>query len=122
MNSQIDRLQPYPFERLNALLAGLTPNTARARVALSIGEPRHAAPDFAIASLTDAAAVRESLATYPPTRGSDDLRAAIAAWIERRFGVDVDPGRRGAASERHPGSAVLVRPSHAVRPTRRPRP
>ena len=91
MNPHIDRLLPYPFERLNALLATLTPNPARERVSLSIGEPKHAAPDFVVGALTYANATRQSLATYPPTRGSDELRTAIAGWINRRFGVTLDP-------------------------------
>ena len=90
MNPHIDRLQPYPFERLDALLAGLTPNPAYPRVSLSIGEPKHAAPDFVVAALTDAQVVRRGLTTYPPTRGSDELRQSIAAWIGRRFGVELD--------------------------------
>lgn len=92
MNPNLDGLQPYPFERLNALLADLEPNPRRSRVALSIGEPKHAAPDFVVRSLTDPIGVRDSLATYPPTRGSLELRSAIAAWIARRFGAVVDPG------------------------------
>ncbi len=91
MNPNLERLQPYPFERLSALLANLTPNPARRRVALSIGEPRHDAPDFVVAALTDPGQVRGSLASYPPIRGSSELRAAIAAWIRRRFHTDLDP-------------------------------
>ena len=91
MNPRIDQLQSYPFERLNALLAPLAPSTAHQRVALSLGEPQHAAPDFVVAALADAGAIREGLATYPPTRGSEELRAAIAAWVERRFSASLDP-------------------------------
>ena len=91
MNPHIEQLQPYPFERLNALLASLTPNAAHQRVALSIGEPKHAAPDFVVAALTAASTIRHGLATYPPTRGSEELRTAIAAWLQRRFGAALDP-------------------------------
>lgn len=90
MNPHLDRLQAYPFERLNALLGGLTPNPQRERMALSIGEPKHEAPDFVVAALADAGELRRGLASYPPTRGSEELRAAIAAWLGRRFGVAVD--------------------------------
>ena len=93
MNPHLDDLQAYPFERLNALLADLLPNPKRARVALSIGEPKHAAPDFVVRALTDPVKVRGSLATYPPTRGSLKLRSAIAGWIARRFGAVLDPER-----------------------------
>ena len=91
MNPHLDDLQPYPFERLNALLEDLQPNPARSRVSLSIGEPKHAAPDFVLRALTDRVSVRDSLATYPPTRGSLELRSAIAAWVQRRFGAALDP-------------------------------
>ena len=91
MHPRLDDLQPYPFERLNALLEGLEPNPKRSRVSLSIGEPKHAAPDFVVRTLTDRVSVRQSLATYPPTRGSPELRSAIAAWVARRFGAALDP-------------------------------
>ena len=91
MNPHIDRLRPYPFERLNELKAGLVPRTNRPHVALSIGEPKHAPPNFIIDALGREEALLEGLSAYPPTRGSDELRGAIAAWIGRRFGVELDP-------------------------------
>ena len=91
MNPLLDRLQPYPFERLNGLLATLTPPPDRRLARLSIGEPRHAPPDFVLEALTDRAAVRQGLGAYPPTRGSAELRAAIAGWARGRYGVDLDP-------------------------------
>lgn len=91
MNPHLERLLPYPFERLNALLEGVAPQTRSPRVSLALGEPKHDAPAFVIEALGDRAAVAASLGTYPPTRGSDALRAAIAAWIKRRFGADADP-------------------------------
>ena len=93
MNPHLDRLQPYPFERLNALLEGVSPNPSREPVALSLGEPKHAAPDFVVASLAAADTIRHGLATYPPTRGSERLRTAISRWIARRFGAQPDPAR-----------------------------
>jgi len=73
MNPQLDALQPYPFERLAALKAGLVGNPSYNHVALSIGEPRHAPPDFAVAALADAAAQTASLGAYPATRGLPEL-------------------------------------------------
>lgn len=93
VNPLLDRLQPYPFERLNALLAPLSPPPGKARVPLSIGEPKHSPPDFVLDALTDPAAVRAGLGAYPPTRGSAELRRAIAAWIQRRYGVALDAER-----------------------------
>ena len=90
MNPNLDRLKPYPFERLNALLEGLSPNPSRQPVALSLGEPKHDAPHFVVAALADDDAIKRGLATYPPTRGSDGLRAAISRWIKRRYGTELD--------------------------------
>lgn len=86
-NPLLDRLQPYPFERLRALMAGITPNPALKPINLSIGEPKHPTP----AILTDALqASMAGLATYPATIGLPELRAAIAGWIKRRYGVAVN--------------------------------
>ena len=90
-NPAIDRLQPYPFERLSAIKQALRAPADKTHIALSLGEPKHAAPDFVIEALTDSDRLRNSLGTYPVTRGSDALRDAMAAWLGRRFGVTVDP-------------------------------
>jgi hypothetical protein len=93
MNPYLAALQPYPFEKLNALKSGIVPEGNWPPVLLSIGEPKHAPPEFVIEILTDPARLARDLATYPVTRGSDALREAIAGWIGRRFGAKVDPAR-----------------------------
>jgi N-succinyldiaminopimelate aminotransferase len=82
MNPLLDRLYPYPFERLARLNAGATPPADRRHIALSIGEPRHAPPPFVGAALTGAL---DRLAVYPKAAGLPELRAACASWLERRF-------------------------------------
>lgn len=91
MNPRLDTLKPYPFERLNALKAGITPRTNLQHVALSIGEPKHLPPDFVLERLVDKDLLRKDLSTYPATRGSAELRLAIADWIKSRFNATVDP-------------------------------
>lgn len=91
MNRRLDRLQPYPFERLGALLEGVSANPAKNFIPLSLGEPRHEAADFLIEAYGDADTVRHGLATYPPTKGLPELRGAIATFINRRFHLDVAP-------------------------------
>ena len=91
MNPHIEGLKPYPFERLNALFAPLTPNPAHPPVSLALGEPKHDAPEFVVQALTDSPTVRRGLGTYPPTRGSLELREAVGGWIRRRFGAELDP-------------------------------
>jgi N-succinyldiaminopimelate aminotransferase len=87
VNPRIDRLHPYPFERLAALTAGVTPPRDLGRIPLSIGEPRHPAPAAALEGLADPAALAASLGSYPATRGSEALRDACAAWATRRFAL-----------------------------------
>jgi len=89
MNSDLDRLQPYPFQKLRSLFQGITPNSALAPVSLSIGEPKHPTPAFIRDSLNRHL---DGLAHYPTTNGAPALREAIADWLKRRYGLTtVDP-------------------------------
>lgn len=90
VNPNLALLQPYPFQRLRSLLAGVTPPAGLPHVNLSIGEPKHPTPDVVKQALVDAL---DGLASYPATLGSDALRAACAAWAERRYGLTLDPLR-----------------------------
>jgi len=87
MNPQLQKLQPYPFERLAALKAGCTPPAELEPIALSIGEPRHPSPEVALAPLRNNL---DLCNRYPLTRGSPELRQAIAGWLQRRFRLDRD--------------------------------
>ncbi|WP_313303814.1 succinyldiaminopimelate transaminase [Stutzerimonas balearica] len=94
MNDALNLLQPYPFEKLRALLAGAQPPADKRPIALSIGEPKHRSPEFVARALADNL---EQLAVYPTTLGLPALREAIAGWAERRFGLAagaVDPARQ----------------------------
>ena len=84
MNPRLGLLQPYPFERLNVLLAGVKPPAGLAPVSLSLGEPQHPTPDFIKQAL---AANFSGLARYPLTKGLPELRQAIAGWLTRRHGI-----------------------------------
>ena len=94
MNPWLDRLLPYPFERLDALKAGILPTADAPHAPLQIGEPKHAPPDFVMQALQHPDTLRDGLRTYPPTRGGAPLRGAIADWLGRRFGAHVDPERQ----------------------------
>lgn len=84
MNPHLTQLQPYPFEKLRQLFAGIKPNPDFREIKLSIGEPQHATPAFIKEALT---AGLGGLANYPTTLGSATLRQAIAGWLERRYGL-----------------------------------
>lgn len=89
VNPNLDRLHPYPFEKLRALFDGIVPPPDLAPIRLSIGEPRHATPAFIMQAVADNLS---GLASYPSTQGGESLRDAIAAWLVRRYGLGaVDP-------------------------------
>lgn len=82
MNRDLAHLQPYPFEKLAKLKAAVTPPTDMSHIAFSIGEPKHASPDFVVKALADNL---NGLSVYPTTKGSLELRTSIANWCTRRF-------------------------------------
>ncbi len=87
MNPHLDKLHPYPFEKLRHLFAGVTPNPAFGAISLGIGEPKHPTPPFIQKALMHNV---QGLANYPSTHGTDALRAAVANWIGHRYGVELD--------------------------------
>jgi N-succinyldiaminopimelate aminotransferase len=92
MNPLLSRLQPYPFERLRELFAGVTPNPAYRPISLGIGEPKHPTPEFIKQALNAAMYDASSdLSAYPPTAGTPKLREAFTGWLQRRYGLAVDP-------------------------------
>lgn len=84
MNPDLDRLQPYPFQKLADLFRDVAPNPGYRPINLSIGEPKHATPPFIREALVSGL---DGLANYPTTAGTPALRECIAGWIERRYGL-----------------------------------
>ncbi len=89
MNPLLDKLQPYPFERLKSLVADITPASAYKAISFGIGEPKHPTPQFIKEALIDGLG---GLSNYPATAGGEPLRVAIAEWLERRYALpNVNP-------------------------------
>ncbi|MBI5626750.1 MAG: succinyldiaminopimelate transaminase [Nitrosomonadales bacterium] len=84
MNPDLNRLQPYPFQKLAALFRKVQPNPDYRAISLSIGEPKHSTPQFIKDALI---ANLDGLANYPTTAGSDALRNSIANWLAARYGI-----------------------------------
>ena len=88
MNPLLQRLQPYPFERLKQLFSTVTPSAKYPPISLGIGEPRHATPQLVLYAL---AASTEALSSYPATAGLPALRQSCANWVQRRYGLALNP-------------------------------
>ena len=88
MNPLLQRLHPYPFERLRELTRGITPSATHRPISLGIGEPRHPTPPRVEQALV---AALPGLSSYPATAGEPALREAVAGWLQRRYSVSVDP-------------------------------
>ena len=89
MNPKLALLQPYPFERLRQLFAGVTPSPDHTPISLGIGEPKHPTPDFLKEALAEA--LDGGLSAYPATAGLPVLREACASWLQQRYGITLDP-------------------------------
>lgn len=92
MNPDLNRLHPYPFEKLAKLKAGVTGPANLEPISLGIGEPKHPAPEFVKQVIADNL---DKLGNYPTTKGTHELRQAISQWATRRFGLA--PGSLTAA-------------------------
>lgn len=93
MNSNLDRLHPYPFEKLAKLKSGISVPEHLPAISLGIGEPKHPAPEFVKRVIADNL---DKLANYPTTKGTDELRQTISDWATRRFQLgagSLDPSR-----------------------------
>lgn len=84
MNPNLERLHPYPFEKLAKLKAGISVPEHLSPISLGIGEPKHPSPDFVKQVIADNLS---KLANYPTTKGTDELREAISAWATNRFAL-----------------------------------
>lgn len=91
LNARMDAVGDYPFDRLRALLGGIEPPDGVTPIALSLGEPQHAPPAFLAETVAREAA---GWSKYPPMRGTEAARAAIAGWLSRRYSLPdgmIDP-------------------------------
>lgn len=93
VNDRLERLTDYPFTRLARLLADVTPSANVQPRVMSVGEPQHPPPTVIDETLH---ANRHLWGKYPPVNGTAELRAAIAGWLGRRYGLPaglIDPDR-----------------------------
>ena len=91
MNRHLEKLFPYPFERLNILLNKIEPESKAPLVIWSVGEPKHSAPDFLVELMQDTDFIKSGFGSYPPTKGLPELRTAISSYLHSRYQLHEAP-------------------------------
>jgi succinyldiaminopimelate transaminase len=87
LSPAIREIEPYPFEELDRRKAEAV-RAGRQLVDFGVGDPREVTAPFIRDALREAV---EPISSYPRAAGLPELREAVAGWIGRRFGADVDP-------------------------------
>ncbi len=92
-NELLDRLTEFPFRRLAATLAGVSPPAGLPPLDLGLGEPQHQPPPLLAETVARNAHLWNR---YPPVNGTAENRAACADWLTHRYGLPegaLDPER-----------------------------
>ncbi len=82
INPRLDGLGEYTFTQLNQLLAPIAPRANETPVVMSIGDPLHEPPALLHETVMQNARFWNK---YPPMAGTPEFRAAVAAWLTRRY-------------------------------------
>jgi LL-diaminopimelate aminotransferase len=88
-SSRLEQIPPYLFAELERKIAAKRAAGVDV-ISLGIGDPD--TPTYApIVEAAQRAVADPSTHTYPSNRGRPEFREAVAAFYERRFGVELDP-------------------------------
>ncbi|AGF48947.1 succinyldiaminopimelate transaminase [Candidatus Kinetoplastidibacterium galati] len=88
MNKRLNKLNPYPFENLRALLKNVdieNESHDAIPINLSIGEPKHPSPPIVKKTIIENLS---GLSVYPSTKGDIVLREVICKWIKNRYKIE----------------------------------
>jgi LL-diaminopimelate aminotransferase len=91
LSNRLHNLPPYHFAAYARKIAQMRAAGVDV-INLSIGDPDLPTPQVVLQALTEAAKAPINQ-RYPEYAGMPELRAAYAAWFERRFGLALDPQR-----------------------------
>jgi aspartate/methionine/tyrosine aminotransferase len=84
LNSRLEGLRDYPFQRLATLVGTEPPRINLPLLDLSVGEPRRPPPPM-VAEIVQAK--RDTWNRYPGINGTVEFRAACANWLNRRYSL-----------------------------------
>jgi len=89
LNPVLAGMASYPFVRLAEAKRAVAARGMHV-IDFGVGEPREETPAFIRHALARALEA-EPVSSYPLAEGLPELREAVSAWVERRFGATVDP-------------------------------
>jgi succinyldiaminopimelate transaminase len=87
LNPILEQLGSYPIAVVHERARAMR-ESGRTVIDFSIGDPREPTPSFIPDALKSSV---PEVSQYPTTAGLGDLRNAIVGYLQRRFGVDLDP-------------------------------
>jgi len=87
LSPRLREVEPYPFEALDRRKAEAL-EAGRTIVDFGVGDPREETPAIVRDALIDAIG---PISSYPRAAGLPPLRRAIAAWVQQRHDVALDP-------------------------------
>ncbi|HHB92473.1 MAG TPA: succinyldiaminopimelate transaminase [Thioploca sp.] len=82
MNKNLNRLQSYPFEKLNKL-KNIPLATSKNSINLALGEPQHTIPALLKQAIQQVSI--DGFSKYPATKGGEIIRYKIGNWLTKRF-------------------------------------
>jgi LL-diaminopimelate aminotransferase len=89
-SDRLNRLPPYLFTRINQLKKEAYANKLDV-IDLGMGNPDQPTPAPIVARLCDTIQNHPTTHRYPQAKGMPKFRKTVAAWMSRRFGVELDP-------------------------------
>lgn len=88
-SKRVQSIGAYAFAEVDRQVAVLK-EQGIAPIDFGVGDPTTPTPGFIIEALHEGA-IKHATSGYPSYLGSPEYRRAVAAWLERRFGVKLDP-------------------------------
>jgi len=90
INPVLERLGTYPMTEIQDTARRMR-DAGERLIDFSIGDPREPTPAFIREAVESAV---PEVTRYPQTSGLASLREAISGYVERRFGIEIDPDRQ----------------------------
>ena len=90
LSDRLNRLPPYLFTRINQLKKEAYAKKLDV-IDLGMGNPDQPTPKIIVDRLCETISEHPSTHRYPQAKGMPKFRKAVSTWMNRRFGVHIEP-------------------------------